>query len=223
MIIVYSLGGSILAEQDPDGLRMYADELKKLAKEHRIYVVVGGGKYARTYIEKARALGASEAFCDLIGINIAKVNAILLMAALGDDAAPLPNGYFEAAQQSAPGKVVVMGGVALGQTTDAVSALLAELVKADRLIIATNVDGVYTADPAVDPSARKLEKMTPQELVKVAMLTEMKAGSKSAIDPLAAKIIERSSISTAVVNGRDIANLKKGMTGAHRGTEIRSE
>lgn len=223
MIIVYSLGGSILAEQDPEGLRRYADELKKLTKEHRIYVVVGGGKYARAYIEKARALGASEAFCDLIGINIAKVNAILLMAALGDDAAPLPNDYFEAAQKSAPNKVVVMGGVALGQTTDAVSALLAELVKADRLVIATNVDGVYTADPNIDHSAKKLERMTPKELVKVAMVTEMKAGSKSAIDPLAAKIIERSSIPTAVVYGWDIENLKRGITGVHQGTEIRVE
>jgi uridylate kinase len=221
MIIVYSLGGSILAEQNTEGLRRYADELKKLSKEHRIYVVVGGGVYARNYIEKARALGASEAFCDLIGINIAKVNAILLMAALGDDAAPLPDGYFEAAQQSAPDKVVVMGGVALGQTTDAVSALLAELVRADRLIIATNVEGVYTADPKVDPAATKLDRMTPKQLVEIAMMTEMKAGSKSAIDPLAAKIIERSSIPTAVVNGRDIANLRKGMNGNHEGTEIR--
>jgi uridylate kinase len=221
MIIVYSLGGSILAEQDTEGLRRYADELKKLAKEHRIYVVVGGGKYARTYIEKARALGASEAFCDLIGINIAKVNAILLMAALGEDAAMLPNDYFEAAQQSAPGKVVVMGGVALGQTTDAVSALLAELVRANRLVIATNVDGIYTADPKVDPLAKKYDSMTPKELVQIAMVTEMKAGSKSAIDPLAAKIIERSSIPTVVVNGKDIANLKKGALGGHEGTEIK--
>jgi len=220
MKIVYSLGGSLLAEQDTEGLRKYADELKELAKEHTIYVVVGGGRYARDYIEKARALGASEAFCDMIGINIAKVNAILLMAALGDDAAMLPEGYFEAAQKSAPGKVVVMGGVALGQTTDAVSALLAELVRADRLVIATNVDGVYTADPKVDSSASKLDRMTPQELVRVAMLTEMKAGSKSAIDPLAAKIIERSSIPTAVVNGKDIQNLKKGAIGDHSGTEI---
>ena len=117
--------------------------------------------------------------------------------------------------------VVVMGGVALGQTTDAVSALLAELVRADRLVIATNVEGVFTSDPKVDLSATKIDRMTPKELVKVAMMTEMKAGSKSAIDPLAAKIIERSSIPTAVVNGKDIENLKRGAIGTHQGTEIR--
>jgi len=223
MKIVYSLGGSLLADQDRDGLLRYANELKELAKEHRIYFVVGGGRYARKYIEKARDLKVSEAFCDMIGINISKVNAILLMAALGDDAAMLPEDYFEAAQTSAPGKVVVMGGVALGQTTDAVSALLAELVKADRLVIATNVDGVFSADPNVDPSAKKYDHMTPKKLVQIAMMTEMKAGSKSAIDPLAAKIIERSSIPTAVVNGRELENLKRGAMGGHQGTEIRSK
>ncbi|HOT06156.1 MAG: Uridylate kinase [Methanosaeta sp. PtaB.Bin039] len=220
MIIVYSLGGSLLAEQDSDGLRRYAEELRKLAKEHSVYVVVGGGRYARTYIEKARALGTSETFCDMIGINISKVNAMLLMAALGEDTAAVPEDYLQAAKESAPGKVVVMGGVAPGQTTDAVSALLAELVRADRLIVATNVDGVYTADPKVDSSAEKFDRMTPGKLVEISMMTEMKAGSKSAIDPLAAKIIERSSIPTAIVNGSDIANLRKAIFGDHQGTEI---
>ena len=55
-----------------------------------------------------------------------------------------------------PGRIVVMGGVAVGQTTDAVAALLAEYVRADRLIVATSVDGVYTADPEKDPDAKKL-------------------------------------------------------------------
>ena len=221
MILVYSLGGSILAGRDSDSLRQYADALKVLSKEHQIYVVVGGGKIAREYIEKARALKASEVFCDQIGIGATKLNAMLLVAALGD-AAPkeIPASYEDAARLCAPGRIVVMGGVSPGQTTDAVSALLAEYVSADRLIIATSVDGVYTADPEVDPSARKITWMTPKELVRMAMATEMKAGSRSPVDPLAAKIIERSSIPTAIVHGKDIENLKKGITGAHRGTEI---
>ena len=87
MILVYSLGGSILAGRDPASLRKYASALFDLAKKHRIYVVVGGGKIAREYIEKARALGASEAFCDQIGIEATRLNAALLVAALGDAAA----------------------------------------------------------------------------------------------------------------------------------------
>ncbi|HUI40194.1 MAG TPA: UMP kinase [Methanothrix sp.] len=222
MILVYSLGGSILAGRDSASLRRYADALKELAQEHRIFVVVGGGKIAREYIEKARALGASEIFCDQIGIMATRLNALLLVAALGE-AAPqeIPASYSEAAQS--PHRIVVMGGLSPGQTTDAVSALLAERVGADRLIIATSVDGVYTADPEKDASAQKLKTMTPRALVRLAMETEMKAGSRSPVDPLAAKIIERSGIATAVVLGSKIENLKLGALGGHSGTEIRQE
>jgi uridylate kinase len=224
MIFVYSLGGSILAGKDPESLRQYAEALKEMTKEHQIYVVVGGGKIAREYIEKARSLGASEMFCDLIGIGATKLNSMLLVAALGD-AAPqeIPDTYAKAARLGQPGKIVVMGGVAPGQTTDAVSALLAEYVHADRFIIATSVDGVYTADPERDPLAKKLARMTPRALVRLAMETEMKAGSRSPVDPLAAKIIERSAIPTAIVLGSHIENLRKGALGGHTGTEISPE
>ena len=222
MKFVYSLGGSILAGRDAQSLQEYALALKELAREHQIFVVVGGGRIAREYIEKARALGASEIFCDSIGIGATKLNALLLVAALGD-AAPqeIPASYSQAAESSF--RIVVMGGLSPGQTTDAVSALLAERVGADRLIIATSVDGIYTADPERDPSAKKLVTMTPRALVRLAMDTELKAGSRSPIDPLAAKIIERSSIPTAVVLGSKIENLRKGALGGHQGTEIKPE
>ena len=83
MILVYSLGGSILAGCDAKSLQQYADALRQLAADHQIYVVVGGGRIAREYIEKARTLGASEMFCDLIGIGATKLNSALLVAALG--------------------------------------------------------------------------------------------------------------------------------------------
>ena len=47
MILVYSLGGSILAGRDAQSLREYADALKQLSQEHKIFVVVGGGRIAR--------------------------------------------------------------------------------------------------------------------------------------------------------------------------------
>ncbi len=202
----------------------YAQALKELAAEHQIFVVVGGGKIAREYIEKARLLGASEMFCDQIGIGATKLNSALLVAALGD-AAPqeIPDSYAGAARLAGPGKIVVMGGVAVGQTTDAVAALLAEYVRADKIIVATSVDGVYTADPEKDPAAKKLATMTHRALARMAAGTEMKAGSRSPVDPLAAKIIERSSIPTAIVLGSKIENLKKGALGGHTGTEIRRE
>lgn len=221
MILVYSLGGSILAGRDAESLKEYAAALKNLAEKHQIFVVVGGGKIAREYIEKARALQASEAFCDLLGIGATKLNAMILIAALGEASAPEPaETYARALEASAAGKIVVLGGMQPGQTTDAVAALLAEYVHADKLIVATSVDGVYSADPGVDPKAKKFDQMTFGDLVRLSMETRLSAGSRSPVDPLAAKIIERSSIPTVVVHGGDAENLKRGAEGGHSGTEI---
>ena len=221
MILVYSLGGSILAGRDAESLKEYAAALKDLAARHQIFVVVGGGKIAREYIAKARALGASEMFCDLIGIEATRLNSALLIAALGDGAPQeIPESYAHAALLAGKGKVVVMGGVAPGQTTDAVAALLAEYVHADKMIVATSVGGVYSADPRVDPKAKKFDHMTHRDLVRLSMETTLSAGSRSPVDPLAAKIIERSSIPTVVVWGGNVENLKKAAEGGHFGTEI---
>ncbi|HII07783.1 MAG TPA: UMP kinase [Methanotrichaceae archaeon] len=221
MIFVYSLGGSILAGRDAESLKEYAAALKNLAQEHQIFVVVGGGKIAREYIEKARALGAGEAFCDLLGIGATKLNAMILIAALGKDVAPEPpETYARALESSAGGKIVVLGGMQPGQTTDAVAALLAEYVHADKMIVATSVDGVYSADPEIDPKAKKFDHMTHSDLVRLSMETTLSAGSRSPVDPLAAKIIERSSIPAVVVYGGNVENLKKAAEGGHSGTEI---
>ena len=43
--------------------------------QDKIFIVMGGGKIAREYIEKARALGAREMFCDTIGIGATKLTS----------------------------------------------------------------------------------------------------------------------------------------------------
>ncbi len=108
-----------------------------------------------------------------------------------------------------------------GSDTSAVAVAVG--IGASECEILTDVDGVYTADPEKDPLAKKISRMTAQELASLASCTEMKAGSRSPVDPLAAKIIERSRIPTAIVLGSRIENLKKGALGGHTGTEISSE
>jgi uridylate kinase len=222
MIIVISIGGSVLiSDLDPERIYKYAENVTQLTKEHTVYVVVGGGRIARDYISAARALGANEVECDVIGIDMTRINARLLIAALGKSAYPEPpNSYHEANNAAFSGRIVVMGGLIPGQTTDAVSAVLAEYVGADLLINATSVDGVYTADPNIDKHAKKLTNMTPSELVEIVMKIDMAAGSNSPLDPLAAKIIQRCGIKTVVVDGKDPENIVEAVAGRHHGTLI---
>jgi uridylate kinase len=108
-----------------------------------------------------------------------------------------------------------------GQTTDAVAAILAEYVHADLLLRTTSVDGVYTADPRIDPTAKKLDQMTPEDLVHMVTKIEMTAGANNIFDPLGAQIVKRSKIPLVVVSGADPSNLLKAVDGQHIGTLIK--
>ncbi len=222
MKIVMSVGGSVLArELNPEKFKSYALMLKELSKKNTVFVVTGGGRAARDYINVARGLGADEATCDVMGIEITRINARLLIAALGESAYHEPPlDYQQAKKASLSGKIVVMGGVVPGQTTDAVSAVLSEYIGADLLINATSTDGVYTSDPKKNKDAQKFETMTPAQLIEVVMKTEMVAGANSPVDLLAAKIIERSNIKTIVLNGESPQNIFDAVYGNHKGTVI---
>lgn len=222
MKIVVSIGGSVLAKELlPEKFKNYANAIKEIGKQHTVFIVAGGGKAAREYIQVARDLGSDEATCDFIGIELTRLNARLLISALSEAAYyEPPLNYKEARNAGLTGKIVVMGGVTPGQTTDAVSAVLAEYIGADLLINATSIDGVYTSDPRKNKDARKFKTMTPHQLIEIVMKTEMVAGANSPIDLLAAKIIERSNIKTIVLNGENPRNIIDAINKKYNGTVI---
>jgi len=218
MKVVISLGGSVLTDR-LERIKEYAEALEKVAEQCKLFVVVGGGKLAREYISLARKLGASETFCDYIGISATRMNAMLLISALKSAARRVPEDFYEAEELSKLYRIVVMGGTFPGHTTDATAALLAEFVNAEMFINATNVDGVYSADPRVDASAVKYERLSYEQLVEIISKNSTKAGSNVVIDLLAAKIIERSRIKTYVILGTP-ENIIKAVRGEAVGTVI---
>lgn len=213
--VVLSLGGSILVAQEPDTsyIRKLAKILIGISSKRKLYVVTGGGRIARYYISAGRDLGADESFLDEMGIEVTRLNARLLITALGDRAnhSP-PKNYDEAVQSGRTHSIVVMGGVSPGITTDAVSALLAERVRAAILVNATSVDGAYTSDPKKDPSAQRIPKMTHADLVKL-VGTSAGAGPHHVFDSVGASVLARSKIPLAIVDGTNLSNLRDALEG----------
>ncbi|MDD4126681.1 MAG: UMP kinase [Methanomicrobium sp.] len=207
--IVISLGGSILVPSlESNKIEKYCDVLRKLSEKYQISVVIGGGGEARRYIGVARTLGIDEATSDELGILITRINASLLCWALGDFAYPaVAENYTDALKYAESKKIVLMGGVTPGQTTDAVSAVLAERLKADLLINLTSIDGIYSEDPKKNSDAAKFDYMTPDELIEIVSPGRMGAGSNNVIDLVAAKIIQRSKIPLIVLDGAEPENL----------------
>lgn len=220
MKVVISLSGIFF--EDATRIKQIAEVLEEIAKSYGLYIVTGGGKIARELIKIARELGANETICDYIGIAVTRVNAKLLISALRN-AHPEPfSAYNEVAGAGLveEARISVMGGVSPGYTTDAVAAILAEYVNADLFIDVTSVDGVYDADPRRYPEAKKYDKLTAKELVALTAKEELKAGSRIVIDPVAAKIIERSGIKTIVIDGSNPRDILNAVQGKHHGTAI---
>ncbi|MDI9610751.1 MAG: UMP kinase [Archaeoglobales archaeon] len=218
MRLVLSLGGSVF-EGDAQRIRSFAEVLDQISENNELFVVVGGGKLAREIIKKARELGANETMCDYLGIAVTRINAMLLAYAMKNSAKKIPENFIEAFELSKKYKAVVMGGTFPGHTTDATSLLLAEFVNADLFLNATSVDGIYSEDPKKNPNAKKFNKITPNELVKLVASSSMEAGANVVIDLLSAKLIERSKIKTIVFKGEP-ENILKVLRGEKIGTVV---
>jgi uridylate kinase len=222
MKVVVSVGGSVLVPELGAGrVAAYASTLEAVDDAHEAGVVVGGGPPAREYIEAAREVGANEIELDQLGIEVTRLNARLLAAALDDRATPTPPGDYESARAALRrGDLPVMGGTEPGHTTDAVATALAEYVEADLLVYATSVPGVYDADPAEHPDAERYDQLTAAELVGLVGDLTVEAGSNAPVDLLAAKLLQRSGLRAVVVDGTDPEAVAAAIDGSHEGTEI---
>jgi aspartate kinase len=95
--------------------------------------------------------------------RIAKIMASPVLQALAEGVVPVVAG-FQGVNERSEVTTLGRGG------SDLTAVALAASLKADRCMIFTDVDGVYTADPKVVPSARKIHKLSYEEMLELASL-----------------------------------------------------
>ena len=215
MKVVFSIGGSILAPDnvDEEYLRKLSALIEELAKNHQVAVVVGGGRPARRAIEDARNRGSSWAECDHVGILKTRENARELINRLNVRCnKKIPESIYEAVALFGR-NVLVTGGTEPGHSTDAVAAIIAEWVKADIFVNASNVDAVYDKNPKEYPDAKPYKTIDIKELIKIVCEGSMEAGKYPLLDLTSARIIERSKIKTVILDGREVGNMKNAVEG----------
>lgn len=222
---VVSIGGSVIwtGEDDARYLDRLATLLRRLGKRRSIGVTTGGGSTAREYIEVGRKLGLTEVELDELGIDVTRLHARLLAGRIGPPTpAHPPTTVAAAVHEIHRGSLVVMGGTEPGHTTDGVAALLAVRLRAERIVNATSVDGIYDRDPRTHSGARRLERLSWkrfQEMVHAGASSA--AGQQFPFDHLAVNVLARAKIPLAVVHGRDLANLERAIEGrAFEGTRV---
>ncbi len=223
MRLVIRVGGSVVASPfNPVLINRYVDLLRRMQRMgHNIAVVVGGGSLSRDLIKTASAIGLNESAQDEVAISVSRIAAQLFVLKLGKNGAlSVPADVDDAAELLKRGKIVIMGGLKPGMTTDAVAAMLAERVNADLLVKASNVDGVYTKDPKKHKDAKKLDKISFDDLHVLFEKERHEAGIHQVVDPEAVRILQKNRIKTIVVNGFEPNNVLLAVKGTKIGTLI---
>lgn len=227
MKIALKVGGSVFCpteSPDMEFVGKLAELLLDLSEEHSIAVIVGGGRLARKMMEDARDKGEhAKDELHRIGIEAANRNASVLIKALGEKAFPeVPKDEEGVRKALEMGKIVAVGGFRPNQTTDAVTLQSAEAMGADLVIIGTDVKGVYNKDPKKHKDARFISYISASELLELVDTESVEPGTKTIIDPVAVRIMERAGMRTAVVDIRDLENLRKAVLGDEfEGTMVR--
>lgn len=173
------LGGVAGAGLDTPSINKYAAMVADAAKSGlQIGIVIGGGNIFRGLTAEGK--GFDRVNSDKMGMLATVINSLALKMAL--ESLDVPTEVFTATPMMPIARyyhrddavaVLEKGGVAImaGGTgnpffsTDSGAALRAREIKADVLLKATKVDGVYTADPKKDPTATKYDEVTFDEVM----------------------------------------------------------
>ena len=184
--VLVKLSGEALAA--PDGYWLFAQTLAELAAdiaetvqegEVELAVVIGGGNIIRG-ARMSQAGWIDRPTADSMGMLATVMNSLALETALNAagvsartmSAVSMPSVCETYARQPAlhyldRGQVVILAGGTGNPffTTDTAAVLRAAELRCQAVLKATQVDGIYTADPKTDPSATRFEHLTHDEAI----------------------------------------------------------
>lgn len=222
-------GEALMGEQnygiDVDVARTVAEELKAVhALGVQVAVVVGGGNIFRGVSKSAGNMDRSAA--DYIGMLATVMNAVVLQDALEKldvntrvmsaiDIPQLAEPFIRrrAVRHLEKDRVVIFAAGTGNPyfTTDSAAALRALEIKADVILKATKVEGVYSADPMLDASATRYESITYQEVLE----QQLKVMDASAIS-----LCMDNNLPIVVFNMRQAGNITRVVAGEEVGTKV---
>jgi uridylate kinase len=182
-ILVKLSGESLMGDKsfgmDPSILNQYAHDIKELVELGvQVAIVIGGGNIYRGMNEAET--GIERAHGDYMGMLATVINGMAMQAmlekigvftrlqsAIKMEQIAEPYIRRRAIRHVEKGRVVIFGAGTGNPyfTTDTAGSLRAIEIQADVILKGTRVDGIYTADPEKDPTAKKYDVITFQECI----------------------------------------------------------
>src|SRR6202042_127211 len=176
-----ALMGDLEYGTDAERVRQIASEIAAVHRRNvEVAIVVGGGNIYRGLA--AAAQGMDRATGDYMGMLATVLNALALQDALEREnvqtrvqsaitISEVAEPYIRrrAMRHLEKGRIVIFAAGTGNPffSTDTAASLRAMEIKADILLKATSVDGIYTADPKVDDKATKFDQITYSEMLRL--------------------------------------------------------
>jgi uridylate kinase len=211
---------------DPDTVNAISREIREIADLGvQLGVVVGGGNIFRGFEGSARGMDRTSA--DYMGMLATVINSLALQSALEQfDVVTRVQSAIEMKQVAEPfiqrravrhlekGRVVIFAGGTGNPyfTTDTAASLRAIEIKADVIIKATKVDGVYDKDPLVHADAVMFEKIS---------YTDVLARNLKVMDATAISLCRENRLPIIVFNLNKAGNIRRVICGRSVGTIVR--
>ncbi|GAA0365302.1 UMP kinase [Bacillus horti] len=230
--VVLKLSGEALAGTlgygiDPTVIQSIAKQIKEVVElDVEVAVVVGGGNIWRGLAGSSK--GMDRATADYMGMLATVMNGLALQDALEADGVPTRvQTSIEMRQVAEPyirrrairhlekKRVVIFAGGTGNPyfSTDTTAALRAAEIEAEVILMAKNkVDGVYTADPSKDPTAKKYEELSFLDVIKEGL---------GVMDSTASSLCMDNDIPLIVFSIMEEGNIKRAITGEEIGTIVR--
>ncbi len=230
--IVLKLSGEALAQEngfgiDPDILDTLARQIKKVHDMGvEVAIVVGAGNIFRGFA--ASAEGMDRASADYMGMLATTINSLALQNALENigvftrvqsaiEMRQLAEPYIRrrAIRHLEKGRVVIFAAGTGNPyfTTDTAAALRAMEIKADVILKATKVDGVYDRDPMKDRRAKKFSSLR---------YIEVLDKNLKVMDATAISLCMDNSLPIIVFNIKKAENIRKVVMGEKIGTIVKN-
>ncbi|MBI1863495.1 UMP kinase [Candidatus Microgenomates bacterium] len=215
--IVLSIGGSLLV---PGGVDTeFLSKLNTFIRKHvregkRFFLVIGGGRLARTYRDAGKEVVGSMTMDDLdwLGIHATRLNAHLVRTIFQDIAHPRIIENYDHKLSDAKESVVIGAGWKPGWSTDYCAVVLAHEYGGKLLVNMSNVDWIYDCDPKKFKDAKILKEITWAKLPAI-VGTTWTPGLNAPFDPIAGQLAAKHELTVIVANGSNFANLEKIVTG----------
>jgi len=214
MDAVIKVGGSLA--EDPTALRALCKRLGEIAKKYRIVVVPGGGKFADVVREFDRRYvllpGISHRMAilgmDQFGLLLSQIIPNSCAVYLLNDAKQLSE--IKVVPIFLPSRLMFQDDPlehSWDVTSDSIAAYIASRLNADKVILATDVDGIFTSDPKKHSDAKLLKRTSASELLKLIQRTS--------VDQFLPKLLLKTQMDCYIVNGKYPERIEAILAGQH--------